>query len=501
MKKIVALMLVCSLVFTLCACGKETEVSTTQTEPYILPTTIIDADVSLPYNSADSFAPYEAKSDFNRDLMTVLYESLFEQTSDGNGKRVLASSVITEDKSVTIELLSGVKFSDGTVLTADHVKSSYEMASSNVYYKDSLSNISSVVSVDSNTVVFQLSNPDPMVLNTLCFPIVHLSGEKYVGSGKYYVDYLEGVPFLAVNTSHRNYNSSWNKQIALYDMAGVSSPIYPFKANEISVYRNNLSNGTYTNLSSVTVSEPMNNLVYIGLNTKWAGTVVSNSWFRQVINIGINRKDIASKSFLGQTDAVGTFYREEFYMLDGVSRPSLDADIDKAVTILEQNGYDSFTDEGVRTNGSYPLKIRLLVCTVNPYKVAVAEVVKESLGAVGIDVTIQEAATMEEYIALLEEGLFELYIGETQLTSGYYLNEFFSAEGVLNYGIAEEFYSAYDMYRSGECDTVAFVSSCNDFVPVVPLFYRKSVVSVNPNITGVDSSGTVYGGVCNWKLQ
>ena len=33
----------------------------------------------------------------------------------------------------------------------------------------------------------------------------------------------------------------WNEKIALYDMAGVSSPIYPFKANKISVYKNNLS--------------------------------------------------------------------------------------------------------------------------------------------------------------------------------------------------------------------------------------------------------------------
>lgn len=501
MKKIIASLLVFSLALSLCACGKETEITTTQTEPYILPTTIIDADVSLPYNSADSFAPYEAKSVFNRDLMAVLYESLFVQSTDGKGKMLLASSVVTEERSVTVELINGVSFSDGTMLTADHVKKSFELARTNAYYEDSLSNISSVTVVDNNTVVFQLYNPDAMVLNTLCFPVVHLSGDSYVGSGKYYIDFLDDVPYLAVNTSHRDYNANWNKQIALYDMAGVSSPIYPFKANEISVYRDDLSDGEYTNLSSLTVSENMNNLVYIGVNTKWAGTVVSSSWFRRVLNTGINRRDIASKSFLGQTEAVSSFFREDFYMLDGVSRPVIEGDISTAVAILEENGYDSFTDDGTRTNGSYPLNIRILVCNINPYKVGVAEAVKSSLEAMGMSVTIQEASTMEDYIALLEEGYFDLYIGETQLTSGYYLDEFFSTDGALSYGIDEVFFEAYDKYKSGEFDIDTFVWSCNDFVPVIPLFYRRSVVSVNPNLTGVNMSTAVYDGVCNWKLN
>ena len=228
MKKIIASLLVFSLALSLCACGKETEITTTQTEPYILPTTIIDADVSLPYNSADSFAPYEAKSVFNRDLMAVLYESLFVQSTDGKGKMLLASSVVTEERSVTVELINGVSFSDGTMLTADHVKKSFELARTNAYYEDSLSNISSVTVVDNNTVVFQLYNPDAMVLNTLCFPVAHLSGDSYVGSGKYYIDYLDDVPYLAVNTSHRDYNANWNKQIALYEAHKCYELIEPF---------------------------------------------------------------------------------------------------------------------------------------------------------------------------------------------------------------------------------------------------------------------------------
>ena len=43
----------------------------------------------------------------------------------------------------------------------------------------------------------------------------------------YLGEYLEKTPYLQVNAYHRDFKDSWNKQIALYDMAGISTPIYP----------------------------------------------------------------------------------------------------------------------------------------------------------------------------------------------------------------------------------------------------------------------------------
>ena len=111
------------------------------------------------------------------------------------------------------------------------------------------------------------------------------------------VEYLEDTPYLSVNVHHRDYDKNWNKQIALYDMAGITSPIYPFKANEISAYKQDLTDGDYINLSSQTVAENMNNLVYVGVNSQWAGSITSIDWVRQAINIGINRAGIVASSF------------------------------------------------------------------------------------------------------------------------------------------------------------------------------------------------------------
>lgn len=501
MKRIVSIFLAISILCGLCACGKKPEDTTTVSEDYVLPTQIIDADIALPYTSSDKFYPYSAQSGLNRDLIPLVYESLYTATSDGNGSAQLAVSGKIEGKTVTVKLLSGVKFSDGVLLTAKYVKNSFEAAKSNKYYKASLANFSSVKVKDNYTLIFTLTNPDYMALNVLTFPIVKKTGESYLGSGKYSVEYLDEIPYLQVNVNHRDFTSGWNKQIALYDMAGVSSPVYPFKANEISVYKNDLSAGTYTNLSSVTVSEETNNLVYIGVNSTWNGSQTSNLWVRQAINIGIDRAAITASSYLGQGIATVTPFKSDNYRLDLSNIAGVKGDPEKAIAILERNGYDKVNGDGVRTNGSTTLSLSILVCTQNQYKLDVAEALKKSLNELGFDVTLIKKSKFKDFQKALAEGHYSLYIGETLMTDNCDMSEFFAEGGALNYGVDKAFYEEFSSYAKGELSTTAFAESISTNVPIITLFYRKAVISLNPNITGVNENLPVYGSVAGWKVS
>ncbi len=500
MKRFISVVLIISVLFLLCACGKNEGNEPTQPEDYVLPTQIIDADISLPYTSSDDFYPYSAKSSYNRDLIPVIYESLFTPTLDGNALPQLAISGKIEDKKVTVKLLSGVKFTDGVLLTADYVKASYDRAKNNAYYKASLSNISSVTVKDKYTIIFNLINPDYMALNVLSFPIIRLSGKEYIGCGKYSVEYLDDIPYLQVNVNHRDFKAEWNKQIALRDMAGVSSPVYPFKANEISVYKNDLSSGTYTNLSSKTISQNINNFVYVGVNSKWQGTATSNKWVRQAINIGIDRSVIAASSFLGQGVPTVTPFREQNYRLDLTNIADVKGDTEKAIAILERNGYDKVNDKGFRTNGSNTLSVSILVCSQNQYKMHVAEALKKSLTELGFNAYIIEKKTDEDFKKALGEGHYGLYIGETVMTDNCDMSGFFTSGGSMNYGVDDEFFTEYANYRSGELSATEFAESIATNVPIISLFYRKAVISVNPNVTGIDEEGNIYAGVHNWKV-
>ena len=501
MKKLIAVLLVLTMAFLLVSCdGSDTD-ETTEPEDYVLPTQIIDADISLPYMSSDSFDPYKAKSTFNRDLIPVIYESLFTPTNDGKGKPLLAVSGEIDGKTVTVKIISNAKFSDGTVIEPSHIKYSFEKAKANSFYKASLSNFSSVTVKGENTLIFTLYNPDALALNVLDFPITKNNGKGHTGSGTYSVAYLDKIPYLQVNTNHRDFQKSWNNQIALYDMAGITSPVYPFKANEISVYKQSLSTDAYINLSSTTVSENMNNLVYVGANSNWSGSITSLDWVRQAINIGISRSSVVASSFLGQGTAVVTPFRNEFYQLNTENLPDLSGETERAISILERNGYTKIGDDGVRNNGSSSLRLNILVCSENQYKLTVAEAVKKSLEELGFGVSITEKKTAEDFAEALNEGHYSLYIGETKLSGNVDLSSFFSADGTLNYGIDEEFFAVYADYKNGSSTTMSFVEAFATEVPFIPLYYRKTVVCVNPNIKGASDGYNCYDGICGWTVS
>ncbi len=501
MRKIISILLILSLLLAFCSCGDNNNGDDATTdESYVLPTPVVTSNISLPYTSAAGFNPYKTESALNRDLIPVMYEVLFIATDDGKGKPQLATSGEIDGKTVTVKLLQGIRFSDGGEFISSHVKASFEKAKNSDLYKSQLSNISSITLIDNFTIKFTLNNADPMALNTLDFPIAKSNDSSYIGTGKYTIETANDTTYLQVNKNHRDYKKSWNEKIGLYDMAGISSPIYPFKANKISVYKNNLSSEEYVNLSSKTVSVGLNNLVYVGVNSQWAGTVTSIEWVRQAVNMGIDRNIIASSSFLGQGTATVTPYKSGYYELEGMEHFDEGGNLEKAINILERNGYDKVNSEGIRSNGSTSLRVDILVCTENPYKLTVAESFKAQLEKLGFGVKIREYEKSEDFLLALEEGHYSFYIGETRLTNNCELSEFFSEDGKLNYGINEDMYEIYSMLKSGESNTKVFVENFSANVPFLPLFYRKAVVSINPNITGVGDENNLYSSVSDWKM-
>lgn len=501
MRKAISILLILALLFAFCSCdGNNNGGETTTDENYVLPTPVVTSNISLPYTSAAGFNPYKTESSLNRDLLPVMYESLFTATDNGKGKPQLAASGEIDGKTVTVKLLQGIKFSDGGEFISAHVKSSYEKAKNSDLYRAQLSNISSITLIDNFTIKFTLESVDPMALNTLDFPIAKGNDGSYIGTGKYTIEETNGITYLQVNKNHKDYKNNWNEKIALYDMAGVSSPIYPFKANKISVYKNNLNSEEYINLSSKTVSVGLNNLVYVGVNSQWAGTVTSIDWVRQAVNIGIDRNIITSSSFLGQGTATVTPFKNGYYELEGMELIGESGNLEKAIDILERHGYNQVNSEGVRSNGSTSLRVDILVCTENLYKLTVAENFKTQLEKLGFGVKLRKYEKSEDFILALDEGHYSFYIGEAQLTNNCELSEFFSNDGKLNYGINEDMYEIYSMYKSGESTTKVFVENFSANVPFLPLFYRKAVVSINPNITGIGGENNLYSTVSDWKM-
>ena len=306
-----------------------------------------------------------------------------------------------------------------------------------------------------------------------------------------------------MNKNHRNYSGESNKQIALFDMAGVSSPVYPFKANEISVYIDDLSDGKYTNLSAKTLSLPTTNLIYAGINMNWAGSVTSLDWVRRAINVGINRTEIAASSYLGQAEAVSTPFKNAFYQLPKDGIIDVSGNTESAVNILKKNGYTTVNSDGVRINSSGgSLRLSILVCSDNQYKVSTANALKSALETLGFGVTVTEKKKAADFVAALKEGHYSIYIGEIKLGNDYDLSEFFTSSGSVNYGIKKDTYKIYTDYKNGTDSITPFIENFYTEVPFLPLFYRKTVASINPNINGASfEKSDLYASAGDWKMK
>ena len=140
---------------SLCSCtggGDGTET----TKEYNVPTPVINTDVALPFTSADAADPFKVKSTLNADLMTAIYESLFEPSSDGKGTPLLASSGEIDGKKARVTLKSKIKFSDKTALTSQDVIKSFSLAKNSERFSGQLHNVASVTAEDELTLVFTL---------------------------------------------------------------------------------------------------------------------------------------------------------------------------------------------------------------------------------------------------------------------------------------------------------------------------------------------------------
>ncbi len=502
MRKTISILLLLALSVSLFSCGKNTNENTESTtgKEYKVPTPVVKSDISLPFAGTEKLGnPFDTESSLNKDVYTAVFEGLFDATVDGRGTPVLASSYRVDGREVTVYLKKGVLFSDGTELTAKQAEHSYNKAKNSIRYSDTLRNFIDCSYDDNYTLVFTLSYPDDFALNELNFPIVNGEDGTFSGTGKYKISYIDGKPYLELNTKCRDYNKKSRKQISLYDMSGIQSPVYPFKANEVSVYKHDLSDGEYTNLSSETVAVPLNNFVYAGLNMNRSGSVLSMSFVRKAINIGIDRTMVAASSFLGQSSPTATPFRNECYKLKGVEVSELDGNLERAVKLLEDNGYKKINGSGVRTNGVSSLNVSILVCTNNQYKVDVAEALQKTLKTLGFGVTVDKESK-KSYLSSLKNGYFDIYIGETVMTDGYDLSEFFTNSGSLNYGISTKFFDVFSEYESGSLTMQKFVEKFYAEVPFIPLFYRKAVVSVNPNLDGVRANSVLYKNIDSWKM-
>ncbi|MGN1193968.1 MAG: ABC transporter substrate-binding protein, partial [Acutalibacteraceae bacterium] len=282
MKKIISLVCCLSLILAAFTCCKkqdtqepmQTVSDTAETEqtPTEQPTSKTDnRQISLSYNSKQSFNPFTTESTTNKNIAALLYDSLFRLDREYNAVPLLAKTYSLDGRTLTVILKDGLYFSDGTALTLNDIIVSFNTAKKSPVYSSRLANFSSAsAGSDSKSMTFTLKKSNIYAVNCLDFPVAKsgtVSENIPVGSGRYILKKSKGAYTLEANEQNTRNEELEQSKIYLYPADAESGELYQLQIGDISFIFDNMSQNTQRKqITASTIDVPLNILVFLGFN-------------------------------------------------------------------------------------------------------------------------------------------------------------------------------------------------------------------------------------------
>jgi len=348
--------------------------------------------------------PFGAIATANMWGKEYMYESLVEWDKDLIVKPALAEKWTTpDDKTWIWNLRQGVKFHDGSEVTAEDVKYSIDLQANPPPPGIKIAQYPSIVStevVDKYTLKFNMKGPDPTVLGYLAWqrysPIIPKDmytkvnpAAQGIGTGPYkLVEYVQNDRVVYTR------NTSYWRQGGYAD--DILLKVLPDENARVAALRSGAIDGCLVSADTAkTLKNDSNISILKGLfsapnqlqfTIKGDGKPWNKKEVRQAMNKALNRQDILDKVYGGEAILSGPIppqYGDWFITPEELASKFYKQDVAAAKALMASAGY---------ANG-FP--ITLYAISQPPITTQIAEVVKEQLKAIGIEVTVvsEEIAT------------------------------------------------------------------------------------------------------------
>ncbi len=518
MKRIVCLVISFVLIFCICGCRQSPTDNSSSENITVFPSLSVDSKtVSLLYSYSDSFDPYTAKTAANREISTLLYDSLIKTDNNFEPIYVLAQSVETADKKCTVKLRDA-KFTDGSVVTADDIIYSYNLAKDSPRFSYNFYEVLSISAADSKTVVFSLSQKDPYFVNLLDFPII-----KSGSSGKTDADGKEIAPIgcgryiLSDDGSSLKQNEGYYgkkgsiKTVKLINSPDALSTSHYVEVGTTAVYYTEGDN--IVRMSGKKTEVNLNRLIYIGINSSYGS--LQTKEMRYAISSSLDRDAICKTAYYNNAMSATGFFNPYFKATEALQ--SIDNKPNFKITVenLSKIGYNNMNSDGFYANssGNNPV-FTLLVNSENSSRVTAAKLIAAQCKTAGIQINVIEC-TYEQYVTRLESGNFQLYLGEIQILDNMDFTNLVVAGGSAAYGVSEKSEDVSNnsqdgessdasqndtllpssceqiltSYHNGECGIGDVAGTLLTELPQIPVCYLNGVLFYDSSIkSGVEGS-------------
>lgn len=453
--------------------------------------------VNLAYNSADTFNPYTAATLLNRNLCSLIFDPLIKIDADFNAVNILAAvtELVGDTCTVTLET---AYFSDGSMLTADDVVYSFNLAKSSTgSYKAMLSEVVSAEARDGSSVIFKFQKADPNAVNLLTFPIIKIGTDQLKNEDNVYLPPV-GCGRYTLNADHTGLvsNKNWHGgavnigEINLINAPDKESLAHSVEIGAIDYYYTDLSDCNIIRMSGERVNVALNNLVYIGINMNL--DYLNNSYMRHAISAAINRNAVCEQGYYNNALPASGLFNPKWNAVSGIQTIENSANQKIAIENLDEIGYNSKDDNGYYINSAgKTLALTLLVNSENAFRLNAAKLIAAQLGAVGIKLNVK-AVSYAEYTELLAAGQFELYIAEVNITDNMDISPLVTEGGAVAYGIKKStdgdatetmaLSNVISAYYSGTGNVTDVAVTAISEMPVIPVCYRMGVLFCSEKI-------------------
>ena len=359
-------------------------------------------------------------------LFSLLYQSLFVMNSSYEVEPQLCSAVtVSEDLSVyTIELEPAV-FSDGTPLTAEDVVASLQYARESDYFRGRFDQISEVTLVNERTirVASYVSYENLPMLLTI--PIVKkdtLEQEMPIGSGPYRVEKTQSGMVLRRNTGwwcHVELPIT-NDLITLRAFNNPAGIRDAFEFEDVGLATADPGAATYAEYRCDYELWEEETGIFLYLATNASSPVFSNPEIRSALAFAVDRAGILEEHYkgFGMIATLPASPGSPFYHRGLASKIKYDPSKLKSAII---------------NAGMVGQEVTLCVNNSDTVRLQVARRIAKELTGCGLVVTVVDNSTSYFRERLLA-GNFDLYLGQTKLSSSMDLSEFFAPYGALSYG-------------------------------------------------------------------
>ncbi len=489
-------------------------------EDEAVPATLAAYPLTLPWYRNEGYNPYLTNNALTLQLADLLFEKLTVLAPDGALEYRVVQAVRTEDTVVTLYIAGGYCFADGTAVTAQDVAASLEAARKSQLYRDRFAHVGSITATE-GTVTVRLRAPDHLFAWLLDIPVMpagQTASSTPQTSGRY--TYAQDGEALIPNPLHTG-DAPFDR-IALLEMTGADALANSLNIGAISLYSSEAEGRANGINSSRQESYFTNTMVFLGFNSiawrHWktldetgaeiwhseptgSSPLLADARGRQAVESLLDRALLLEKVYYNQGHAA-LGYLNAVGPEGGHGMLTAEADAARADSLLNQLGYKLEMDGFYHLDDGSPdeadrLELRLLVYSGSSYKRYLAQLIADSFIAAGINVTLEECDSLENYRQKLTLLDFDMYIGEIKLYNNMDMSAFLQEGGAANGGLtlSDALLQSYAAWRAGTADAAQLEQQLTAEMPWAPLLWRSGTLYYAKALEGFtpSASSVFYG--------